>query len=1463
MQKKIFTFLFACFLMLFALVGCRGKKLPGVINISVETSMTAGQVYQVEFTTENLEENAVLTWTVSDPSVAALDQNDLKIEALKEGTFTLSVQSGDVTASVDVTVAPRPLETYTISYNLDGGKWDAAEGATSFKENSAPELVNPVKDGYTFLGWYENDVLVETLTNKNYTLVAKWEKIKVYFNVCYDLDGGEWEEFPETTFLEDAPFELPTPIKENHNFLGWVDAEGNAVTALENKNYELTATWEEVKEVITHTVTYVLDGGTLDVAPDSVIEGEVLEVGTPVKEGYVFLGWRTYESSPKLLWSITNTNYDLVLYATWGDAPFYVGEQFEYKNLADAIAAANDGDTIIVMPGTYEGAEINKSVTVLAYNWLSNLSTEDFETQSIFTSDLVFAADDITVSGVVITGDARFVSKVGINIANPTVKYSVVRNSTTNKENNSWNAPFFFANSGEFEVTNLQILNCRIEDSSTSRPMIATIQNVNGLTIKGNEFLAHHSNYNDGIKIRKDVDGVLDGVYGVKGEVNISGNTFVGYAQYVIWFHSYGAGNYVVENNTFDTIGSTTGSHGCANFINFAGTEADQVNISMKYNKVTNSMFLFRMDAAAALTDANAKLDINYNSLDNCTGDYYVKIAAGVTANVDNNYWGTINLEEAKFMGATVPTVFYNNPKEIPTKGEIEEITYTIEYDLNGGEWAVMPYSMDSCVADLLNDLGTFLNTTFDLSVDDQQFIDVTYNFQTQGIKVVDFFLSETSEFSEKWKWLRDYMIETRTNDPDQSSGAANLISGDNATWRFEVDAFLKKMQHTSWPYSSNYSTPENHEAFALYAEKAGKGAVVPGPSKYTPGKQIELNAGLYEGKIFQYWLTEEGTRYTNVLPSNAEGDLKLTAYYADEIVASAFDITNAPSRIKLYDTVQLQWLFTPLDTYNQNLTFTSGDETVFTVDKNGLITAVGVGEADLFVSVASNPELDQLLTIKVYIPGQFVVEYETESYVKPTETIKLNAAYVLNGEENADLIWESLNPEIATVDADGVVTGVAEGVATIRATLKADLSSYVDVPVTVIPAEVSEILAQVIASHESNVFTKFDLGIGSGTPDYYYDVYGSVNKILFNDPLTIDDTYLADGNAKYEGLNTAAGKEMTSCEFITVHYTGNMSKTAGAAANAGYFVFPYDENTTSIHFTTGNDGVYQCMDTNKTAAHAGDSSSTNGGEGYKNADGTAWAGVGEFEWLDTGVEFKEGASLQPNVTVSNDLFYEIDGVKTTIQVPQPYSYNGAVAHEYDTEGNVINGTTGAKAPIENYFNNMGFRFIEKDGKYFMAKTWWCYTQVSAGRICSVGGNSNSIGIESCVNKGSDLWWTWQRTAQLVAKLLVDNELDLNRVVGHHFYTAKDCPQPMLENDLEIWNEFMALVAVEYELLTKYADYEIAMEVVSGDALANTGRVTQAHNCQIVTYKVTVTNKTSGETESVTLSSTIAGDYFK
>ena len=178
-----------------------------------------------------------------------------------------------------------------------------------------------------------------------------------------------------------------------------------------------------------------------------------------------------------------------------------------------------------------------------------------------------------------------------------------------------------------------------------------------------------------------------------------------------------------------------------------------------------------------------------------------------------------------------------------------------------------------------------------------------------------------------------------------------------------------------------------------------------------------------------------------------------------------------------------------------------------------------------------------------------------------------------------------------------------------------------------------------------------------------------------------------------------------------------------------------------------------------------------------------------------------------------------------------------------------------------------------------MGTTWWCYSQIAEGRICNKGGNNNSIGIESAVNPEGDLYYTWHKTAQLVAKLMKDNNLDITRVVGHHFYSAKDCPQPLLENDLELWWKFIDMVEAEYELLTKYSDYTFTFEVVSdkeGAILtseANGGRTffTQANGCveqqeaaSSITYKVTVTKASDPQyQEVIVLGSVVNGIYSK
>ena len=384
-------------------------------------------------------------------------------------------------------------------------------------------------------------------------------------------------------------------------------------------------------------------------------------------------------------------------------------------------------------------------------------------------------------------------------------------------------------------------------------------------------------------------------------------------------------------------------------------------------------------------------------------------------------------------------------------------------------------------------------------------------------------------------------------------------------------------------------------------------------------------------------------------------------------------------------------------------------------------------------------------------------------------------------------------------------------------------------------------ILELALRSNESNVFTRYNLNIGN---TYRMDILGSVSKLFGNSNLKKDTTYYDKANQ-----SQATYGKMSSIEFITVHYTGNMAKGANAAANASYFA---TNGSTSIHYTTGNDGVFYCMDESKGAWHAGDSG--------------ALAQVGEFKWIPSGVKVAAGDPMYPNFTISDDFYYEINGKKTTIPMPKPWDYSSrGTNHTLNADGTISSNaayksTAFSNRTPESFINEQGLPFKIVGDEYYMGTTWWAYTQVYEGRICSTGGNRNSIGIESCVNEGSDLWWTWQKTAQLVADIMVRQNLDITRVRGHHFFTAKDCPQPMLENDLEIWYEFLELVEAEYELLTKYSGYQVSITSNNPDIVNKNGRVVnQPEQSTCVTYTITFTK--DGESKSITLASMVQGIY--
>lgn len=742
---------------------------------------------------------------------------------------------------------------------------------------------------------------------------------------------------------------------------------------------------------------------------------------------------------------------------------------------------------------------------------------------------------------------------------------------------------------------------------------------------------------------------------------------------------------------------------------------------------------------------------------------------------------------------------------------------YTINYVLNGG--SLIYEDRDALLADFLKDyneaMGKSYQTTADIPTG--AFADIDYH--TFFTKV----LSDGTNIRGKWLWLAEYLLELSKRDLASNNcnvlGLTALINNNaytgDATYGLSY-AFRAFLIGTTIRPGSSYSSVDH----SIYENAHGfwdKLSAAENTEYLNNKGTVTLPTAYLENYKFVGWYTNP--EFTGEVVTTVEDTITVYAKFVEATPVESVSIDNKITELKRYETYQLEWSINPSNANIQAVKFESSDTSVATVDNKGLITAVSNGTVTIKMTSLSPSGKTDEFTFEVYSPDHFDINYETNSYVEIGKSILLLADYVKRDGSKVNLVWSSLTPEIASVDA-GAVTGLKAGQAVIRVALADDANIYQDFVVTVLDSNLSDALKYVLSAHESNAFLSYDLGIGAGTPAYYRDIVGSVSKLLYNEPLTINDQYYATANANEKNH----GGKMSSIEFITVHYTGNMAKGSTASANANYFA---TNTSTSIHYVTGNDGVFSVLDDSYVAYHAGDGTSV------------------KFEWFPTGVTYKDGDPVYPVFGITANSKFSINGTETTISVPE--------------------GTTAAtkKVTDSKWINDMGLAFKIVDGQYYMGTTWWCYSQVAEGRICSKGGNLNSIGIESAVNPESNLWYTWQRTAQLVAKLMLENDLDITRVKGHHFYSAKDCPQPLLENDLEIWWKFIEMVEHEYDMLTKYKDYQFTFELdTETTAVNNNGRVVeQPLYTEVVTYTVTIDNGTTSET--ITLSTIVEGMYCK
>ena len=130
-------------------------------------------------------------------------------------------------------------------------------------------IPTPIRDGYDFLGWYDQNSTSGTKYTKltsgwKGTLYALWQETPKG-DVTWVLNGGSVS-VTLPNYITDAPYTIPTPTKATYVFVGWYDqnsTSGNKLTQLP-VGYKGTvyAIWRESK------VTWELNGGELPKAAE-------------------------------------------------------------------------------------------------------------------------------------------------------------------------------------------------------------------------------------------------------------------------------------------------------------------------------------------------------------------------------------------------------------------------------------------------------------------------------------------------------------------------------------------------------------------------------------------------------------------------------------------------------------------------------------------------------------------------------------------------------------------------------------------------------------------------------------------------------------------------------------------------------------------------------------------------------------------------------------------------------------------------------------------------------------------------------------------------------------------------------------------------------------------------------------------------------------------------------------------
>ena len=284
-----------------------------------------------------------------------------------------------------------------------------------------------------------------------------------------------------------------------------------------------------------------------------------------------------------------------------------------------------------------------------------------------------------------------------------------------------------------------------------------------------------------------------------------------------------------------------------------------------------------------------------------------------------------------------------------------------------------------------------------------------------------------------------------------------------------------------------------------------------------------EKAATVKDGKVTA---VAKGTAKITVTSKNGKKAVCTVTVTEDTVAVTEVTLNKTALEIKVDGSETLNATVKPDHATNKEVIWTSSDDAVVKVDKDGKVTGVKEGTAKIIVITKDNEKKATCdVTVKPRDPK--ITMEKKEATVKVGETLTLKVKVTIEGKP---VEWKSSDEKLATVKPNGEVTAKAKGKVTITATCDGD-STTCEVTIKEDYDAKSDTSTSLKDKSGNQVYVLADgKYVEAKAADYYkYDTFyikESVGEIIYTGWQNIDGrTYYFDKNGnKVTGEQTIQG---------------------------------------------------------------------------------------------------------------------------------------------------------------------------------------------------------------------------------------------------------------------------------------------------------------------------------------------------